>query len=266
MSFGLDFAAYKTLVLILLQPPAPFLLVGAWGGWRLARKRRGGGGLLAFAALGIWLGCTAAAGEWLTRSLLAPPPPLSIGQIREMRQQGPEHSAVVVLGGGARQRAPEFHGPGLHQITAERLHFAVWLARRSGWPMAFAGGIGWMAADLHTSEAAVVMRVSAEIYGAPVRWAEGKSRDTRENAAQILPILASSGVQRIVLVTHDSHMRRALRAFREVAGPLGIEVTPAPVGWTDIEYNSLMDWCPTSEGYARVRYAVYEWLAWQTGR
>jgi len=266
VSFGFDFAGFKTLALVLAEPPAPFLVLGAWGAWRLVKARRTGVAALVLSAAGIWLGCTEATGEWLTRHLLEPPGVLSLEDMAAMQRQGGEHAAIVVLGGGARQSVPELHAGGLQTLTAERLHYGVWLSRRTGWPIAFSGGIGWTATRLLQSEAALASHEAAEIYALPLRWAEGASRDTRENAAQVLPLLAAAGVKQVVLVTHDAHMRRALRAFVGTATTLGITVQPAPIGGTNIRYTSVMDWCPTVEGYGRVRYAVYEWLAWHVGR
>jgi hypothetical protein len=61
-------------------------------------------------------------------------------------------------------------------------------------------------------------------------------------------------------------MRRALLAFGAGAAPLGLRVIPAPVGLREDSLSSFDDWCPSVDGYARVRYVVYETLAWWAGR
>ncbi|RYY92181.1 MAG: YdcF family protein, partial [Chitinophagaceae bacterium] len=114
--------------------------------------------------------------------------------------------------------------------------------------------------------ASIVARVAAQDYGLPLRWAEGRSRDTRENAANTLPMLAEAGVKQVVLVTHEAHMRRALRAFEAEAAPLGIRILPAPVGLRVDGIGSVGDWCPSTGGFERVRYLIYEKLAWWAGR
>ena len=43
-------------------------------------------------------------------------------------------------------------------------------------------------------------------------------------------------------------------------------VLAAPVGLRDDALSSFDDWCPSVEGYARVRYVIYETLAWWAGR
>ncbi|MFT7724157.1 MAG: YdcF family protein [Roseateles sp.] len=257
------YASAKTLLLAALLPPAPLLALAAWGGWRLHRRRRGGGWLLGLALLGVWLSATEAAGELLMRAA-GPPPLLAPAQVDALK--GRPDGAVLVLGGGVERHVPELGAARLAPITAQRLAYGAWIARRSGWPLAFSGGIGWMATELRQSEASVVARVAAQDHGLPLRWAEDRSRDTRENAANTLPLLARAGVRQVVLVTHDAHMRRALRAFEAAAGPLGMRIIAAPTGLRDDALGSVADWLPSTGGFARVRYVAYETLAWWAGR
>lgn len=257
MSLPLDYSIFKTLLLAAVLPPAPSLALAAWGGWRLKRGRRWGGWLLALGLALTWLAATEAVGELLSRAA-GQPAPLSAAEIAAMR--GQSHGAVLVLGGGVRRQAPEYGQGAPNAITAERLAYGVFLARRTGWPLGFSGGIGWTARELKQSEASIVARVAAEDYGLPLRWAEGRSRDTRENAAYTLPLLAKAGVKQVVLVTHEEHMRRSLLAFEAVAAPLGMRIVAAPVGLIPDGLGSFVDWCPSPDGFARVRYVVYEAL------
>lgn len=263
MSLAFDYSGFKTLLLAAALPPAPLLALAAWGGWRLRRGRWGGGWLLALGLLGVWLSATEAAGELLSRAL-GEPPVLSRAQVDAL--WGHNDGAVLVLGGGVHRHLPEYDAGAPKRLTAERLAYGVWLARRTGWPLGFSGGIGWAATQQREPEAAIVARVAAEDYGLPLRWAESRSRDTRENAANTLPELASAGVKQVLLVTDDGHMRRALRAFEAVGGPLGMRIVPAPVGLRDDALGSFDDWCPSPEGLGRVRNIVYERLAWWAGR
>lgn len=258
-----DYSVFKALLLAAALPPAPPLLLAVWGGWRLKRGKRFGHGLLLLGMAGLWLSSTEAAGELLSRAV-GQPPLLEPARVDALRGQA--DGAVLVLGGGVRRFAPEYGAGAPTELTAQRLAYGVWLARRTGWPLGFSGGIGWAATELRQPEAVTVGRVAAQDYGLPLRWAEGKSRDTRENAAHTLPLLAAAGVKRVLLVTHDAHMRRAMRAFEAEAGKSGIEIVPAPVGLHDDALSSFGDWCPSVGGFARVRYVVYETLAWWGGR
>jgi uncharacterized SAM-binding protein YcdF (DUF218 family) len=259
----LDYSGFKTLLLVAVLPPTPMLLLAAWGGWRLKRGRRFGGMLLGLALVLMWLSMTEAAGELLSR-VIGSPTALTRTQVDALKAR--KDGAVLVLGGGVNRHLPEYDAGAPKRFTAERLAYGVWLARRTGWPLGFSGGIGWTATDLHQPEAAVVARVAAEDYGLPLRWAESRSRDTRENAANSLPQLAAAGVKQVLLVTDDGHMRRAVRAFEAVAAPLGVRIVPAPIGLRDDALTSFDDWCPSVEGFARVRNIVYETLAWWAGR
>jgi len=263
VSLSFDYFSFKTLLLAALLPPAPMLLLAAWGGWRLKRGRPGGGWMLGVALTLVWLSSTDAAGELLSQTV-GQPPLLRPAQVDALR--GRADGAVLVLGGGVRRHVPEFGHGRANDITGERLAYGVWLARRSGWPLGFSGGIGWMAKELRQSEASIVARVSEQDYGVPLRWAEGSARDTRENAANTLPLLAKSGVRHVLLVTHEEHMARALRAFEAEALPLGISVQPAPVGLRAQGQLGLDDWIPSNSGFERVRYVVYEALARWAGR
>lgn len=263
VSLSLDYSGFKTLLMAATLPPVPWLLLAAWGGWRLRRGRRLGGLLLGLALAGVWLSSTEAFAELLSRAI-GGPAALSRTQVEALR--GQPDGAVLVLGGGVHRHLPEYGGGAPKRYTAERLAYGVWLARRSGWPLAFTGGIGWTANDQQHSEAEIVARVAAEDYGLPLRWIESRSRDTRENASNSLPLLAAAGVKQVLLVTDDGHMRRAMRAFEPLARPLGIVVVPAPVGLRDDALSRFDDWCPSVEGFARVRNIVYETLAWWAGR
>lgn len=260
---SLDYSSFKTLLLAIALPPAPMLLLAAWGGWRLRRGRRFGGWMLGLALMVVWLSGTEAGAELLMRAV-GEPALLRPEEVTALR--GRTDGAVLVLGGGVRRQVPEFGAGAPTPTTAERLAYGVWLARRSGWPLGFTGGIGWTATKLHQPEAAIVGRVVAQDYGLSLKWAEASSRDTRENAAHTLPLLARSGVKQVILVTHDIHMRRALRAFEAEAGPLDMTIIPAPVGLRVDSLTGFDDWCPSVEGFARVRYVVYESLAWWAGR
>ena len=64
-------------------------------------------------------------------------------------------------------------------------------------------------------------------FGVTVRWQEGRSRTTWENAQFSAQVLLPQGIKRVVLVTHAGHMPRAVWSFRKA----GFEVVPAPVGF-----------------------------------
>jgi len=258
----------KPFVLAALLPPTPFLLLALLGLGLQGRKRRLGRGLLLGGLLGIWISCSDAAGQLLARHVLQIPPSLSAEQLSAIRNRSQQNHdvAVLVLGAGARRMAPEYLGPRLKPLSLERLQYGVWLSRQLQAPLGFSGGIGWNSKQRGISEGELAEETVQKEYLSHLRWIESKSRDTVENARLSLPLLKAGGIHQLLLVTHDMHMPRALRAFQAesqgqleiIAAPLGLA---AEGGQTDWE-----DWCPTWEGLQRVQYAVYEGLGLLAGR
>ena len=144
----------------MLLPPVPLLGLATVAAFLMHRHRRASSALLAISLLGIWLSCTDGAAQWLALHLVKTPPALSLAAIAELRaHQAQRHDVgVLVLGGGVRRYSPEYDGPSLNAVTAERFTYGVWLARQLNAPLGFSGGIGWSARQLNVSEASVVER------------------------------------------------------------------------------------------------------------
>jgi uncharacterized SAM-binding protein YcdF (DUF218 family) len=262
--FSLGIEGFKPLLTTLLLPPLPLLLATLLGALLLRRRPGLGVSLVLVGTVGGWLLATPAVGEALTRGLLAPPPALTTAQVRELRR-APD-TAIVVLGGGRRLLAPEYGMASLNPFSAERLRYGLWLGRETALPVAFSGGTG-RGAPPGTSEAEIAARVAEREFGRPLRWTESDSRDTRENAARTVALLAPAGVRRIVLVTHDFHMQRAQRNFERAAAHAGmdLQIVAAPMGVPAGGPLEFGDWLPSAEGQARVRLALREWLGWIAG-
>jgi uncharacterized SAM-binding protein YcdF (DUF218 family) len=130
--------------------------------------------------------------------------------------------AIVVLGGGLRKSAPEYdYQPTVSSRTLERLRYAALLSRKTGLPVLVSGGHVLNA--LEPSEAEIMTAVLEQEFNVSVRWQENKSRNTRENAQFCQQILSAERIERILLVTHAFHMRRAMNEFKR----FGFEVQPA---------------------------------------
>lgn len=243
------------LAALVLPPAAPMLLLLLGLLW--AGRRRAAGLALAFLALAsLWLLSCNAVGLVLARHLLPPVQAAQPAQVQGMQ-------AIVVLGGGVLPQAPEYGvaQPGPH--TLQRLRYAAWLARRTSLPLAFAGGVGWAAADTATeSEGAVARRVLAQDYGLSLRWLDERSRDTQENVRRMAEVLLPAGIRRIALVTDATHMPRAQRHFRDA----GFEVLPAPTDFPIAEGRSVLQWLPSGQGLDLSRQVLREWLASRVAR
>ena len=252
MRLGIE--AWKPALGSLLLPPMPALLLVLLG---LALWRdRLGRALAMLGVIALWLGSSAAVAEHAKRWLLAPPPALAAASLKTLR---PAQATIVVLGGGREAWAPEYGGPSLGNLSLERLRYGLWLARASGLPAGFSGGIGHAGAA-EAPEAQVAARIAASEFRQPLRWTEDASRDTRENAERTVALLRPQGISEIVLVTHDWHMPRAQRAFEQAAAAAGmrLRVIPAPIGLAPRVEQPLLRWLPSSEGFTLLRQVVRE--------
>jgi len=166
-----------------------------------------------------------------------------------------------VLGAGRKREAPEYGSADLKPMTLERLRYGLWLGRQTRLPVGYSGGLGFGSPPGPT-EAAIAARIAERDFNARLRWLEDRSRDTNENARYSVPLLRAAGIDRIVLVTHGFHQRRALAAFERAAAQDGaaMRVIAASVGLPPPGALEPGDWLPSSEGFAMTRLALHEWL------
>jgi uncharacterized SAM-binding protein YcdF (DUF218 family) len=254
-SLGIE--SWKPVMAALVLPPVPLLVLVLIGA-RLLLPRRGLGWLvILISVVLLWLSaCTGAVR--LVNQLLPSPPALGFDRVRELRAEvvAKKPLAIVILGAGSEPFAPEYGVSSLRYGSLERLRYGLWLAGQTGAPVAFSGGTGY-AQEGSTSEAKVAAKIAAEEFGRPIRWIEPEARDTRENAALTMAMLKQAGINHIVLVTHGYHMPRALRAFREAAGP-GIQIEAAPMGLAKNLESPTLEWMPSAAGFRDMRHLLHE--------
>lgn len=256
----------KQLLIALAMPPVVWLLIIVLGAlW--ARRRPLAGTLLLLAGVVLeYASFTPAAAELATQWLLSPPPPLRDPQRAVQPPPAKGRTVIVVLGGG-RTPGAEYHEVTLSTLGMERLRYGIWLARETGLPLAYSGGIG-RGGHGGPTEGAIARRIAREEFGHPLRWVEEQSRDTRENGIYTVEMLRHENIGRIVLVTHEAHQPRSIRNFeraRDAAG-LSFEIVPAPVGITENDPRWILsDVLPSTAGISRFRYAWREWLGLLAG-
>lgn len=261
---SLGLGAAKGLLSLLVLPPASPLLAAAAGALMRRRWPRLGTALIAGGLLVMWLLCLPAVGIGLANGLTRPPQALTAVQVAAL-QRAP-HTAVLVLGAGRRALAPEYGMVDLSPLTAERLRYGVWLARRTGLPLGYSGGLSpWVRPGASEADAAAL--VAQRDFGVALRWREDRSRDTDENARYSVAMLKADGITQIVLVTHDMHQRRALAAFDRAMQRQGVQMrlVPAPVAVRVPGPLVPGDFWPTLEGLQRSLYALHEWLGLLAG-
>ena len=244
----MEFGELKPLAKALVLPPAGPLLLAFAGMVLATRRRRAGAWVAATALAALWLLSCNAVAVALSHALLPQVAPITPQQLATVQ-------AVVVLGGGTHEQAPEYGQPQPTEGTLQRIRFAARLARMGDKPVAVASGTGWGGAG--ESEALVTRRVLAEDYGVAVRWLEDRSRDTRENANLAAAVLLKDGIRRVALVTDAPHMPRAARNFEQA----GFEVVPAPTAY--IVPQGSLNWLPSAEGLQNSRYVLHEWLGFR---
>jgi uncharacterized SAM-binding protein YcdF (DUF218 family) len=142
--------------------------------------------------------------------------------------------AIVVLTGGYGRNK-----------EAARLH------RETGLPVLASGGDG---------EAAAIKKHLEDDFHVPVRWTEGDSLNTEQNALFAAKILRQENIQIIILVTHALHMRRARKMFEDC----GLEVIPAPADFSSFAPLEWDNFLPSTEGKKLTKSALHEifGLAW----
>lgn len=153
--------------------------------------------------------------------------------------------AIVVLGGGtisksAPRQTVEVNGAG------DRVIYAVQLYRNNAADKLLFGGsyIDWRdgVAETETgvSSPASEMAELARMFGVPDEaiLIQDRSLNTAEEAVEDARILRDLGLNRILLVSSATHMRRAVPLFEKQ----GLEVIPAPTdfSYSDQEWENLL--------------------------
>ena len=260
-------AGVKPVMAALLMPPVPFLVVAVAGACVARARPRAARALVILACVATWLCACSGVARWLEAHGLDEPAPLSLSERAALKARAAagEPLAIVVLGGGVDDVAPEYGRPNLGKEAYERLRYAAWLNHQTGIPILASGGRGWGAPDAtNPPEATRTAELAQEELGTPVRWMESTSRDTHENAVNSVAMLQAAGVREIVLVTHGWHMPRALHEFRAAAAAAGasapIRITPATMGQAYPAGSALFRWMPSDAGFQRTRQAWHEIL------
>jgi uncharacterized SAM-binding protein YcdF (DUF218 family) len=258
---------WKPLAAALLLPPVPWLVLLLMGWWWRRYRPVVARLCMVLALSGLWLCQTQGLGRLIERELSVAPA-LSPSRVAEIRRNLPVGKvAVVILGSGANLLAPEYGEAHLAPTSMERLHYGLWLSRQLQLPVLFSGGAGHAQPD-GPREAQVAARIAARDYGRTLRWLEGESHDTRDNARRSVQMLKDDGITQVVLVTHGWHMRRSQRAFEQEAVRQGVnlQIQPAPMGMpARSEAVTALHWLPSPDGYRRVHQALREYIGLLAG-
>ena len=235
----------------LLLPPGGLILLALVG--LVFSKRLWGRMLVALCLICFWLLATEP-----VRDLLVSPLENRHATLDPVELAESESQAIVLLGGGIYERAPEYGGrDSLNPGAMMRTLYAASLAKQSGLDVYATGGV--VLAEGAEPEGAVMRRWLIRL-GLPAEQvhSETASRNTWENAVNLKKMLNEAGVEKIILVTTARHMPRSVWVFES----LGLRVTPAPCAYVArrIPYG-LQSYLPHWHALADSADALREYLS-----
>ena len=228
----------KTLLKSLVLPPAGPILLAILGVFLIKRRPQLARACLILGLGSLWLLSTPVVSDALV-GLVEHYPAL------QLPSSAGAWAIVILGGGGQRAFAAEYGGPAAKPYLLERLSYGAYVARNTGLPILVTGcGI----------EAGAMRDTLLRNFDLRARWVDDQAYDTFENARNSVRLLKAGGINRIVLVTHATHMWRSVHEFMAA----GIEVVPAPTGILDRRDSDTMRYVPSAEALLRASTAINE--------
>lgn len=226
----------RYLLKTLLLPPGIFFLLLLLAFFVRRSRPRLAAGCFALGLGGLWLMSLPVVVESAAR-LIEQDAPLPRSEWATLAQRA---DAIVILGSGRERNDPSWGTDIPTGVALERMRYAARLAKASGLPILTTGGLHY---GEPPSEAAIMAESLQNDFGVEVRWQEGLSRTTLENATMTAAILQPLGIKRVVLVTQGWHMPRSRWSFEKV----GFSVVSAPVGFLGVDNARVFGgWLPES--------------------
>jgi uncharacterized SAM-binding protein YcdF (DUF218 family) len=225
---------FRYFVKQLLLPPGILLLLVLLGWWFRRSRPRLAGVCFALGFGGLWLMSLPVVVQY-SAAAIERIPPLAHDEWATLAQRA---DAIVVLGSGRERGDPAWGADQPTGQALERMRFAARLAKASGLPILTSGGLHY---GTPPTEAKLMADSLLEDFGVSVRWQEGRSRTTWENAQMSAEVLLPQGIKRVVVVTQAWHMPRSVWSFERA----GFDVVPAPMGFLGVDNaRPLGGWMP----------------------
>ncbi|QZP33742.1 YdcF family protein [Pseudomonas sp. DR48] len=225
---------FRYFVKQLLLPPGILLLLLVLAWWLRRSRPRLATVCFVLGAGGFWLMSLPVVVQWGAKALESQPPLAR----DEWSTLGQRADAIVLLGSGRERGDIAWGADQPTGIGLERERYAARLAKASGLPILTSGGLHY---GTPPTEAKLMADSLLDDFGVAVRWQEGQSRTTWENAQFSAHVLLPEGIKRVVVVTQAWHMPRSVWSFRQA----GFEVVPAPVGFLGVDNaRPLGGWMP----------------------
>jgi uncharacterized SAM-binding protein YcdF (DUF218 family) len=217
-------------------------LVGLW----LSKKHpRVGQTLVAVSLTTLLILSLPVTGNGLLQSLETTPP-ISESQLKDIQ-------AIVILGGGKNNEAPEFNNQDtVNRWTLQRLRYGSYLQELTGKPILVTGG-GLFG---ERPEADAMAETLERDFHAKEIWVEDLSKDTAENAAFSATMLKEHGIKHVAVISQAWHLPRATQLFEQQ----GLKVYPAPTGYTHEDNEPVIRWLPKASALDKSALALKEYL------
>lgn len=238
----------KSLVIALLMPPGIAILCALLALYFLFRmKKRAATFFLMLSIILGWMLSTEAMGRLLTTGL--------ISQVNHRQDMAPQDAEMlVILTGGMRYTGQEIGWlPEMESFQRLAAAMEVHQKLNSRTPILVSGG---KTAGPHYPSESFVLKKRFDKDNARILpfILEEISTNTYENALQSAHIIQDRGASRILLVTSEEHMLRALAAFRG----RGIDPLPLRVYTMSRGPLSWKDYLPSFKGVKTNATAIYE--------
>ena len=207
----LVFSVLKSIIL----PPGIIIIIALIGIILIIRRKNAGLYLVSLAVTLLYIFSTPVFSGYLV-SKLEP------DQALNMDEPGNERAgAIVVLGCGRYPDAPEYGADDISECSLIRLRYAMELLKHKQLPVLLSGGSVY---GEQVPEARIMEMILNEHFRQKATWLDSLSKNTLENAEFSARLLKQQNIDKIYLVTHAIHMKRASLAFEKQK----IEVVPAP--------------------------------------
>jgi uncharacterized SAM-binding protein YcdF (DUF218 family) len=238
---------------LLLLPPGVIIVLALLGFLIQIRWMLAGSLIVALSLTALLILSLPLTGYELMRGIETRFPPL---RLTAAADAGPPPGAIVILGGGRYTDAAEYgEGDSVNRHTLERLRYGAYLHRLTGLPILVSGGAPF---GEKVAEATLMQTALTRDFQVEAKWVEDKSANTYENAKFSKALLVQAGIRRVYLVTHATHMPRAVWVFEN----LGVDTIPAPMGFTTLNKTEreTLGYFPSAHGLQLSSSALRERL------
>lgn len=229
-----------SIIQLWLLPPGLIILMIVLGLTLSSSRPRLGKAIIFLSLILFWVLSTSFFASKLFEPLESQYPALVVRGIKH------KDNAIVVLGAGVNTAA-----------TMLRVKYAAAFANKVPIPIIPSGGNKIQG----ITEASNMKSVLQDQYHLSVLSVEDTSKNTEEEAINLLPILKQQNIKEIYLVTNAFHMPRSMVIFKKIFANSGIKVTAAPMGRVNILSSfTISNYMPKANAFNASEIGLHEYL------